>query len=99
MQSHPFTAITCPSSNTERSSNDIVALAKVHRGEVLHLANIAAWQDGLMTGIWLDGPYGSDLSTLQNYGTILFLGGGSGKFLGRVRMHLLTSNHGEARLT
>lgn len=74
LQSHPYTIASISS----ESSSDVVAVARVRRGETKHLADLAHWQGPIEAEVWLDGPYGDKLKMLPVYEHILLLGGGSG---------------------
>lgn len=75
-QSHPFTVCSVPTP----VCTDVVAVAKVRRGEMKHLAELQTWlgEETEHLDVWLDGPYGSPLAILPTCDKILLLGGGSG---------------------
>ena len=75
-QSHPFTVCTVPTA----TSTDIVAVAKVRKGEIRHLAELQTYlgEETEYLDVWLDGPYGDPLTILPTCDRILLLGGGSG---------------------
>lgn len=73
-QSHPFTVTGIPRSG----KSDVVALAKVRKGETRHLSSLIGAGGDLRCEVWLDGPYGAPIPPLGGYDKVLLLGGGSG---------------------